>query len=453
MARRKTKIETSCSELENLISSHKAKRKDGGLGKEAVAKLRTVVKELQIESAKIGTENTALKRAGQKAEEERDRYQDLFQFAPDPYFVTSTEGVIQEANEAAGQLLGLQPKKLIGLGLETFMPKLDHSTFFIEMRRVNKPAADMKAEWETTMLNSSGTRISVSLSGAKVEDLTKKKKELRWIARDITLKKQADLQVVERARDLARANLELEQFANAAAHDLQEPLRVVSTFAQLLEQSSKERLNPEELSYMAHIIGSSNRMLSLVRDLLIYSKSGTAELESHPVDCNAIARNAVKEIAISLKETKGKVSISDLPTIMGHDSQVLQLFINLIGNAIKFHGENAPRVRVSAEVSEDGTEWIFCVADNGIGIADEYASRIFGMFQRLHSQSEYPGNGIGLAICKKIVERMGGRIWLSSGKGSGSTFFFSMPRLSETSSRQTKSPRAKSAHTRSSKAV
>jgi light-regulated signal transduction histidine kinase (bacteriophytochrome) len=225
---------------------------------------------------------------------------------------------------------------------------------------------------------------------------------------------------------LERSNKELEQFAYVASHDLQEPLRMVSSYTQLLGERYKGKLDEKADKFIGHAVDGAIRMQRLINDLLAYSRISTRGQAPEPMDSHAVLGAALVNLAAAIEESHALVTNDDLPTVRADGSQLALVFQNLIANAIKFHGPEAPRVHVSA-APKDG-EWVFSVRDNGIGIDPQYADRLFIIFRRLHTQQEYPGTGIGLAICKRIVERHGGRIWFESELGKGSTFFFTLRR-------------------------
>ncbi|MCX7887963.1 MAG: ATP-binding protein, partial [Verrucomicrobiae bacterium] len=225
---------------------------------------------------------------------------------------------------------------------------------------------------------------------------------------------------------LARSNAELEQFAYVASHDLQEPLRVVSGFLQLLQQRCEGKLGPEADEYIRYAIEGAHRMRNLIRDLLEYSRVGRRPEPFSEVDCNAIVQTVLANLQPAIVEQQGRVTVDPLPVVRGDATELTQLFQNLIANALKFRGPQPPEVRVSVRENKD--EWVFSVRDNGIGIHPKDFERIFVIFQRLHTTEEYPGTGIGLALCRKIVERHGGRIWVESQPGEGATFYFTLPR-------------------------
>jgi signal transduction histidine kinase len=232
--------------------------------------------------------------------------------------------------------------------------------------------------------------------------------------------------------DLARSNRDLEQFAYVASHDLQEPLRMVATYTQLLAERYRGRLDSDADKYIHYAVDGALRMQKLVQDLLDYSRVGRTGMALDNTDCNVALQAALRNLEAAIQESGAILEHAQLPVLLADSSQLVQVFQNLIGNAIKFRGSQTPLIRISAELR--GKEWIFSVADNGIGIAAEHAESVFVVFRRLHAHAEYPGNGIGLSICKKIVEQHGGRIWVESEIGHGSTFRFTLP--SRTTSEQ-----------------
>ena len=225
---------------------------------------------------------------------------------------------------------------------------------------------------------------------------------------------------------LQRSNTEFEQLAYVASHDMQEPLRKIASYLQLLAQRYQGQLDADADEFIGYAVDGAKRMQALINDLLAFSRVGTKAKPFAPTDCNLIMKTALADLQFAIEDCGARVQVDDLPMVMGDATQLSQLFRNLLSNAIKFHRDEAPIVRVVAESS--GPFWRFAVSDNGIGIAGEYFDRIFVIFQRLHGRSQYAGTGIGLAICKKIVERHGGRIEVQSILGQGSTFVFTLPR-------------------------
>ena len=225
---------------------------------------------------------------------------------------------------------------------------------------------------------------------------------------------------------LAVSNRELEQFAYVASHDLQEPLRMVTSFTQLLEKRYKGHIDDDADEYIDFIVEGAHRMKDLIDDLLVFSRFNTQAKEFELFDLNNALNGVLSYLQTYIVENNTQITYDPLPLIVGDSSQIQQLFQNLLSNAIKFQDDEPPRIHISADESSD--EWKFGVSDNGIGIDPEYQEQIFNVFKRLHTRIEYPGTGIGLSICKKIVERHGGRIWVKSKLGEGSTFYFTIPK-------------------------
>lgn len=259
---------------------------------------------------------------------------------------------------------------------------------------------------------------------------------------DITERKQAERELALRAEELARSNADLQQFAYVASHDLQEPLRMVASYTQLLGKRYRGKLDADADDFIAFAVDGAHRMQVLINDLLDYSRVGTRGKEFVSTNSEGVLEAVLVNLKAAIEETHAVITHDPLPTIPSDQTQLSQVFQNLIGNALKFHGPEPPRIHVS--VQQKANEWCFSVRDNGIGIEPDDADRIFVIFQRLHSGRKYPGTGIGLAITKKIVERHGGRIWVVSEPGKGSTFTFTIP-IAEVSFGSYRTARASSA--------
>jgi light-regulated signal transduction histidine kinase (bacteriophytochrome) len=248
----------------------------------------------------------------------------------------------------------------------------------------------------------------------------------RRLQKEVEVRKRAEESLREYSVDLARSNAELQQFAYVASHDLQEPLRTVSSFSQLLARRYQEKLDADADDFIAFVVEAVTRMQTLINDLLAFSRIGTRGNPFALVACEDILRGAEDNLQAAISESGAVITHDPLPALMADPIQLTQLFQNLLGNAIKFRRpEETPRIHVSSRRLDRG--WQLSVCDNGIGIDPQYFDRIFIIFQRLHGREEYSGTGIGLAICKKIVERHGGRIWVESRQGNGSTFCFIIP--------------------------
>ncbi|MGA9348780.1 MAG: ATP-binding protein, partial [Anaerolineae bacterium] len=253
--------------------------------------------------------------------------------------------------------------------------------------------------------------------------------------RELAERKWAEEVLKQTMAELERSNKELEQFAYVASHDLREPLRMVTSYVQLLARRYQGKLDADADDFIAYAVDGATRMQALINDLLAYSRVGTRGKPFEPTDCEAVFEQALTNLQVAIEESGAAVTHDLLPTVMADATQLTQLFQNLIGNAIKFRSEEPPRVHISvnrqSKIANRKSEWVFSVRDNGIGIDPEYHERIFLLFQRLHTREEYPGTGIGLAVCKKIVERHGGRIWVESQPGKGSIFYFTIPVISD----------------------
>jgi light-regulated signal transduction histidine kinase (bacteriophytochrome) len=240
----------------------------------------------------------------------------------------------------------------------------------------------------------------------------------------------AHTELERRAGELERSNADLEHFAYVASHDLSEPLRMVTSYLQLLRRRYHGQLDPDADAFIDYAVGGAGRMRDLIDDLLTYSRVGRAPNEAAPVDLRAVVDETLQSLRTAVAEAGAEVVVGPLPTLAGDRRELTQLLQNLIANALKFRSpERSPKVAVSAERGTDG--WTVRVADNGIGVGPSHADRIFKMFQRLHTREEYPGTGIGLAVCSRIVERHGGRIWVEPTPGGGATFCFTLAAVRE----------------------
>jgi len=232
-------------------------------------------------------------------------------------------------------------------------------------------------------------------------------------------------QLKQTSADLARSNTELQQFAYVASHDLTEPLRMITSYLELLLSHAREKMGEEEREFVGYALDGARRLQTLIGDLLAYARVDTRSRPLEPTDCGRVLDTVLANLKVAITENQAVIEREPLPTVQGDSIQLTQVFQNLIGNAIKFHGTAPPKISIGARRNDE--EWIFFVKDNGIGIDPKNLDRIFVLFQRLHTRREYSGTGMGLAICKKIVERHGGRIWAESRPGQGTTFFFTMP--------------------------
>jgi PAS domain S-box-containing protein len=271
-----------------------------------------------------------------------------------------------------------------------------------------------------------GEKIYVEVSTSPIKDENGNVVQVVHVQRNITDRKRAEQEREQLLTDLERSNRELEHFASVASHDLQEPLRMVAGYVELLERKYRGRLDEKADKYIRFTVDGVRRMQKLIEGLLAYSRITTSGSGFAPVDVNRVVHDAMANLSAAIRENAAGIKKGELPVVNGDETQLLQLFQNLIGNAIKFKKPGAaPEVHISS--GKQGDSWLFSVTDNGIGIDNKFSDRIFEIFQRLHTREQYPGTGIGLAVCKKIVERHGGRIWVDSKPGQGTTFFFTIP--------------------------
>jgi len=361
------------------------------------------------------------KQAEQALRESEDRYRDLVECSQYLICTHDLQGQILSVNQEGARLLGYNKTDLVGKNIRDLVgPKFgdEFATYLdtIQKHRVAKGLIQIRtAAGELRIWEYHNTLRTEGVASPVV----------RAIAHDITERKGVERALREKTEELARSNEDLEQFAYVASHDLQEPLRTVTSYVQLLARRYKGKLDADADEFIGFAADGAVRMWNLVNDLLTYSRVGMQRNEFEPADSEAALAQSVNDLKVAIEETGALVTHDPLPTVMADPPQLGQLFRNLIGNAIKFRSSEPPRVHISA--SRTGNGWTFSVRDNGIGIAQDYSERIFVIFQRLHNREEYAGTGIGLAVCKKIVERHGGRIWVKSDAGKGATFYFILP--------------------------
>ncbi|MEW5747085.1 MAG: PAS domain S-box protein [Nitrospirota bacterium] len=339
--------------------------------------------------------------------------------------VETEEDRLIAVNDHLCAILGYRREELLGTTIHelTFPGDRDLSDRINEqLRRGNYSRLD----YEKRYLRRDGSPLWVHVTVSAVRDAEGRHLRSIGTVKDISERKRAEEERERLLGDLQRSNKELEQFAYVASHDLQEPLRMVASYVQLLEKKYRGKLDTQADKYIHFAADGALRMQKLIEGLLAYSRITRKGAAFGPVDTNTVFSQAVKNLTAAVQESHAEVTKDDLPIVSGDELQLVQLFQNLIGNAIKYRKpDTPPAVHVSAR--KEGREWVFSVRDNGIGISPEYHDRIFLLFQRLHSREEYPGTGIGLALCKRIVERHHGRIWVESAPGEGATFFFTIP--------------------------
>ncbi|MCW3070276.1 MAG: sensor signal transduction histidine kinase [Bacteroidetes bacterium] len=342
---------------------------------------------------------------------------------PNMLFVKDAETLrFVKFNKAGEDLLGYSREDLIGKNDYDFFPEKEADFFTEKDRLVLKSGKleDIPEEFVHTKFK--GLR-TLETKKIPIYDETGKPRYLLGISNDITDRKRTEIELKMKSEELTRSNAELEQFAYVASHDLQEPLRMVTSYVQLLEKRYRDKLDQDANEFIAFAVDGSNRMRTLIQSLLEYSRVNRIK-PFEPINVNEVLEVVLHDLREPIQKNDAVVKVNELPRIVGDHTLIGQLFQNLISNAIKFRGTQAPEIIISAEEKEN--EFLFSVKDNGIGIDKEYSKKIFVIFQRLHTKDKYPGTGIGLAICKKIVERHGGEIWMESEPGKGSVFYFTI---------------------------
>jgi PAS domain S-box-containing protein len=385
-------------------------------------------KQVQERTSELAKTNDALKaeiqerkRAEEALRESEEKYRVLFEAAPIGIGIADFEGKVLDANKSIQEMTGFTLEELSSIDIGSTY--VDPNKRRLLLKTLQE--AGRVRDWEVRLKRKDGAIYYALLSADLLE--LRGRKVLLTTARNITERKRIEDELRQRTEELARSNAELEQFAYVASHDLREPLRMVSGFTQLLARHYKGRLDKSADEFIGYIVGGATRMQRMVDDLLSYSRIGMYGKPLEPTDCEAVLDQVLTNLKVAIEQNNAVVTHDPLPTVMADMSQMVQLFQNLISNSIRYRGAETPRIHVSAERKED--DWVFSARDNGRGIAPEFFRRLFQLFQREHPEREYSGTGIGLAICKRIVERHGGRIWAESEVGKGSIFYFTIPAI------------------------
>src|SRR5208282_4208649 len=361
-----------------------------------------------------------------ESKESGAKYRGLLEAAPDAMVVVNQAGEIVLLNVQAEKQFGYSRDELIGQKVTNIIPKGFAERLIADGTRT---AAEALAQQIGTGIELIARRkdrsefpIEIMLSPLESAEGTL----VTAAIRDITERKRSEERLVKAVEELKHSNGELQQFAYVASHDLQEPLRMVASYTQLLAQRYKGRLDSDADEFIAYAVDGSTRMQALIQDLLAYSRAGANGKALREISSENALKEALTNLRAAVQESGAVVTHGPLPAITTDGTQLAQVFQNLVGNAIKYRRAEVPQVHVSA-TKNGGGEWIFSVRDNGLGIDPQYFERIFVLFQRLHGREEFKGTGIGLAICKKMLERLGGRIWVESQPKQGSTFHFALP--------------------------
>ena len=359
-----------------------------------------------------------------QAAETSDRLRAIVDSCDDAIVSKDLNGIIKSWNKGAERVFGYTAAEAIGKPITLIIPPdlLEEEPVILERLK----RGERVDHFETIRVRKDGSRVNISLSVSPVRDDAGRITGASKIARDVSerVRHEAFLQAANAA--LRCANEDLQQFAYSASHDLQEPLRMVAAYSELLQKRFGGQLGPTGDEYIRYTVQGAVRMEALLRDLRAYAQASIIDQQAvTTVDASEILQKTLLTLEDSIASSDAAVQAGPLPAVRMHDFQLEQIFQNLIANAIRYRGAAAPSIQISAEPR--GDQWLFSVQDNGIGIDPQFKEQIFGIFKRLHNNAAYPGTGMGLAICQRIVERAGGRIWIESESGKGSTFFFTVP--------------------------
>ncbi|GEM_PF-1976146 len=360
---------------------------------------------------------------------ERDLLRALMESIPDRIYFKDSSGRYTGLNHAQARLLGISdPESAKGKTVCDFSSEPWAREALLDEEQIVKTRSPLIDKIESVR-RPDGEMRWFSTTKAPILDAAGRVMGIVGVSRDISERRRAVESLARQADELARYNAELERFAFVSAHDLQEPLRTMASFAQLLSIRYRGKLGADADQFIEMIIGGAARLRALLEDLLTYSRLARRQPGLEPTHTQRIFQRALARLEGQIKQARAVVTCDPLPIVQADPARLELVFQNLLGNAVKFRAGARPRIHVSA--AKNGTEWVFSVRDNGIGIEAQHFTRIFLIFERLHNKQEYPGSGVGLAICKRIVEGHRGRIWVESEPGKGSTFYFTIPILEE----------------------
>lgn len=397
--------------------------------------------ELVVAIGSLEEQKSAAEAAQKASSDQAARIKGIVDSVVDAIITISPQGMIESFNTAAETIFGYGAEEVMGKNVKMLMPapyQQEHDGYLQNYMDTGLKTV-IGVGREVVGKRKDGSTFPMELAVSEVQ--LKDQRLFTGIVRDITERKEAEqqqavlnLKIAFQAQEIAqnntalkKSNEELKQFAYVASHDLQEPLRKVNSFCQLLRDEYSDQLDDSAKSYIRFAVDGATRMRNLVSDLLDYSRVETQGKPLEPTDANEAYSVAIENLRLTIEENDATITAEPLPTIQADQDQLVRLFQNLIGNAIKYRGESPPEIQI--RVQEQDLNWEISIQDNGIGMEPRYYERIFVMFQRLHARDEYSGTGIGLAICKRIVDRLSGRLWVESEPGVGSTFFISIPKL------------------------
>jgi PAS domain S-box-containing protein len=352
---------------------------------------------------------------------------DATRYAGGGSWTMRADQIVLTWNPGAEKLYGYSATEMVGKSIRMLDPPgRDPEICNLLMARL--AAGGSTEEFETTFRRKDGGIIDVTAAWAPMRGPRGEVVAISSVSFDITDRKRAEDELLTRTEELTRSNAELEQFAYVASHDLQEPLRMVASYVQLIEQRYKGKLDADADEFIHFAVDGAVRMKQLINDLLLFSRAGRNG-KSKAVDFAKAVEQALEVLKLAIEDAHAVVTYDPMPSVIGVESRLSEVVQNLVGNALKFRDGRPPKVHIGCE--RQGNNWMFSVRDNGIGMATEFHDRIFMMFQRLHGREEFSGTGIGLAVCKRVIEHHGGRIWVESRPEQGSTFFFTLPAAME----------------------
>ncbi len=407
-----------------------------------------VIYELRVHQIELEIQNEELREVQLKLEDSRREYFDFYNFAPIGYFTMNKDGIILKVNLTGATLLGSDRANLYKKAFIQFIEPECRNKFHHHIMKVLDDGT--KETVELKLIKMDKNLFYAKLETIKVQDENGNFKEFRIALTDTTVQKDAEKALHDRNAHIHKmlnveineheeaeiklekliekykiSNQELEQFAYVSSHDLKEPLRMITSFLQLLQQRYSDELDDDANDFINYAVDGAKRMDMMINDLLEYSKIGSTERKYEYLQSEKILEKVLKNLKPTIEKTNSIITQDPLPLIYANEYMMIQLFQNIISNAIKYNGEKTPEVHISAENIDD--EYIFSVKDNGIGIDQKHLEKIFKIFQRLHTREQYEGTGIGLAISKRIIQKHRGKIWVESELGKGTTFYFTIP--------------------------
>jgi len=395
-----------------LVAEERLREKIGNL-RELPEDVDSLIHELEVHQIELEMQNEELRDSRRNLEELNERYYDLYNFAPVGYFTLDFSSIITEINTTGADLLGFDKDRLIKNRFIWYVTPKYSESFRYHVKQALKTME--KQIFETGLIQKNGI-----IFYAHVEMLPQLD-QIKMAVVDISERKKLE-------EELKRSNDELQQFAYVASHDLQEPLRTIASFTQLLERRYKEKLDPDADEFIGYVVEAAKRLQQMIIDLLEYSRIMTRGDLFTEVNVNDVLNDALFYLQGAIDDTCAEITHDPLPNVVADKNQLTKVFQNLISNSIKFRKNDiTPKIHVSSK--KEKNEYIFSVQDNGIGMEPQYAERIFTIFQRLHTREEYQGTGIGLSIVRRVIERHRGHVWVESELGVGSTFYFTIPLL------------------------